>query len=224
VRQPKTGQLLIISTVAFFATLACLAILIANVSNVELGEGGGSIGPTASQIVPVAVYVLMGIWILVFAIVIVRFFVRGSSSRSAMPRNSSLMTWVALLIVLAALLGLTQITNLQIGSDGQNSTPNPNQQNQTGISAEQNNWSSYAPTVVIVIVLAAIVIVALTLTVRSSRRGGFGGMMVPPPPEAPAESGQFIEAAIDDLKTSHHQNLRADVPPDERRRGEDAHA
>ncbi len=201
-RQLKTGQLIIISTVAFFATLSCLALLIANVSKVQLGEGGGSLGPTAQQIVPIAIDVLIGIWVVVFIIVVARFLVRGGSLRAPSAHPGSLVTWVVILVILTSLLAVTQLTNLQLNPGSQQQQTPPDQQNQNATAQQQAPWSSYAPTTVVVVILAAVIAIALALTVRSSRSGGSRRKAPPPKQATTAESSAVIEAAIEDMRTT----------------------
>ncbi|MGD1060377.1 MAG: DUF4129 domain-containing protein [Methanomassiliicoccales archaeon] len=200
-RPLRTRDLSVISTIAFLVTLACLALLIANISNVQLGEGGNSISPTASQLVPIAVFVLIGIWVCFFVIILARLFVRGSPPKVAQPKPGSIMTYIVALLILTSILAVISLTNLQLNPTDPNSSQQQGQQNQNITSGRQNGWSASAPTLIVVAVLVAVIGVSIWLTLRSYRGEGMVGRRSSPP-GSPRDGVTVIDEAIEDLRTS----------------------
>jgi HAMP domain-containing protein len=200
VRPLSNRATLIVATIAVLITMACIALLVANVSNLQQGEEGESLAPVVSQLLPIAVWVLAGLWFVVLVLVLIRVLTRERTPKYARHHSSMRpLSWIMILIMLTAMLITLDITNLQLNPGGDQGTqPQPSNQTQGG-GLQQQAWTESIPLVIVVACLVAIVAVSLLLVIWRTRTGPQRPLKPPAHETKKDEGNAFIEDAIADL-------------------------
>lgn len=188
------------ASVAAVIAVASLALLLANISHLELGDQGQSIRPLINSLGQVVIWALLAIWVCIALILLGRYLNsnREGRMREIKPGGRSFGLLIALAVLIVLMLFVTT-TNLQFASDGIG-TAGQDDSGGAG-NGEQSDGRISPQGTVMLVTFVAVVIVAIFFSLHYARKGRLFGQSLERG-RVDQRARAIIEKAVEELRTT----------------------